>query len=157
MQIGQSRNLSGRLIKIVEGNAEILTQSVVQALQASPLTSSYHRLLYHDVYDRVYAIYHGLGLWLWGKSTPAIENWYRELGAERREEGIPLGQVLWALVLTKNHLISYLDAYSFADSAVELYQKQEFDRIIGHFFDRAMCYAAEGYERAAATHPKMVH
>jgi hypothetical protein len=155
MRIGQSRNLSGRLIKIIEGNAEVLTQAVVQKLQASPLTSSYHGLSNRDIHDRVYAVYHELGLWLWEKSTPAIETWYGGLGEQRCEEGVPLGQVLWALVLTKDHLISYLDAYSFADSAVELYQQQEFDRIIGHFFDRAMYYTAEGYEHTATAHRKM--
>jgi hypothetical protein len=29
---------------------------------------------------------------------------------------------------------------------MELYRQQELDRLIGHFFDRAMCYAAEGYQ-----------
>jgi len=33
---------------------------------------------------------------------------------------------------------------------VELYQQQEFDRLIGHFFDRAVCYTAEGYGRLAS-------
>jgi len=30
---------------------------------------------------------------------------------------------------------------------MELYQQQEFVRLIGHFFDRALCYTTEGYER----------
>ena len=37
-----------------------------------------------------------------------------------------------------------------ADSAVELYRQQELDRLIGQFFDRAVCYAAEGYQRDAS-------
>jgi hypothetical protein len=49
--------------------------------------------------------------------------------------------------LTKDYLRAYISAWAFADSAVELYRQQELDRLIGHFFDRAMCYAAEGYER----------
>jgi hypothetical protein len=149
----QSQSLSGRLIRIVEDNAETLTEGAVKKLQASVLTSSYHDLPYREIYDRVYGVYHNLGRWLWEKSTPAIETWYNELGEERCKRGVPLGQVLWALVLTKDYLIGYLDACSFADSALELYQQQEFDRIIGHFFDRAICYVAEGYERAAAHRP----
>ncbi|HTU35429.1 MAG TPA: hypothetical protein VMF66_16620, partial [Candidatus Acidoferrum sp.] len=38
--------------------------------------------------------------------------------------------------------------WGLADSAVELYRQQELDKLVGHFFDRAMCYMAEGYERA---------
>jgi hypothetical protein len=155
MRIGQNGNLSGRLIKVVEGNAELLTQDVVMKLQTSPLTPAYHGLSDREIHGRVYAVYHEMGVWLWEKSTSVIETWYARLGGERCEEGIPLGQVLWALILTKDHLVNFMDTYSFADSAVELYQQQELDRIIGHFFDRAMCYTVEGYERAAATHRKM--
>jgi len=156
MRIGQNQNLSGRLIKIVEGNADLLTQGVVKRLRASPLTPAYHGLSHSEIYDRVYAVYHEMGVWLWEKSTSVIETWYARLGEERCEEGVPLSEVLWALVLTKDHLINYLDTYSFADSAVELYQQQELDRMVGHFFDRAMCYTVEGYERVAVTHRKAV-
>ncbi len=156
MQIGQNQILSARLIKIVEENAEVLTEGVVKKLRESARTSSYHGLTHHEIYDRVYAVYHELSLWLWEKSSRAIESWYGELGEERHKEGIPLAQVLWALVLTKDSLIGYLDEHSFADSALELYQQQELDRIIGHFFDRAMCYTAVGYERGAATTRKTV-
>lgn len=151
MSINQSGSLSGRLIRIVESDAEALTAGAVKKLQESPRTTSYHELAYRDLYDRAYAVYHDLGQWLWEKSNPAAETWYNDLGEKRCEEGIPLDQVLWALILTKDHLISHLDACGFADSAVELYQQQEFDRIIGHFFDRAICFAAEGYERCAAS------
>lgn len=152
MSINHNRSLSGRLIRIVEENAEALTVGAVAKLQSSTMTASYHALSYQEVYDRVFAVYHDLGQWLWEKSNPAIETWYNELGEERCEESVPLGQVLWALIMTKDHLIGYLDACALADSAVELYQQREFDRIVAHFFDRAICYAAEGYERFAASH-----
>jgi hypothetical protein len=37
-----------------------------------------------------------------------------------------------------------------ADSPLELHREQELYRLIGHFFDRAVCYAAEAYEREAS-------
>jgi hypothetical protein len=154
MSINKNQSLSGRLIRIVEANAATLTEGAVKKLQASPHTSSYHTLAQRELYERVYEVYHDLGRWLWEKSNSAIERWYGELGEVRCKEGVPLEHVIWALVLTKDHLIDYLDATSFADSAVELYQQQEFDRIIGHFFDRAICYAVQGYESFAATHGK---
>jgi hypothetical protein len=152
MSINQNRSLSGRLIAIVEQNAQALSEGAIKLLQSSHRTSAYHDLSHRDLYDRAFEVYHDLGRWLWEKSNSTVESWYNELGKKRCEEGIPLAQVVWALILTKDHLISYLDASGFADSAVELYQQQEFDRIIGHFFDRAICYAAEGYERETASH-----
>jgi hypothetical protein len=39
-----------------------------------------------------------------------------------------------------------------ADSALELHREQEIYRLIARFFDRAVCYAAEAYEREASLH-----
>jgi hypothetical protein len=150
MSFHENRNLSDRLIKIIEANAENLTKGTIEKLQQSSRTISYHALSYEELYSRIYRVYHDLGRWLWENSNQAVESWYRELGEQRRREGIPLVEVLWALVLTKDRLVNYLDACGPVDSIMELYRQQEFDRIIGHFFDRAMCYAAEGYSRRPA-------
>lgn len=150
----QNQHLSDRLISIIEGNAEAFTQGTVKNLQSSARTESYHNLPYDEIYNRVYAVYHDLGRWLWGKSSEAVQAWYSALGHKRCAEGVPLSEVLWALIFTKDRLIAYLDGCGLVDSAVELYQQQEFDRLIGHFFDRAICYAAEGYQQHAAEQKK---
>jgi hypothetical protein len=146
----QNRHLSDRLIKTIEANAEELAQGTVKKLQTSPRSESYHQLSHRDLYNRCYEIYHHLGLWLWEKSDHAIQAQYNELGERRFEEGIPLTQVLWALVLTREHLLEYLAGCGLVDSAMDLYQQQEFVRLISHFFDRALCYTAQGYERSAS-------
>lgn len=150
MLSSQHPNFSDRLIRIIERNAEQVTQSTVKKLQSSPRTSSYHEMSSDDLHSRVYEVYHNLGLWLLEKSTEAVRAWYNALGEKRCEEGVPLAEVLWALVLTKDRLLEYLAANGLVDSAMELYQQREFDRLIAHFFDRAACYAAEGYERRAS-------
>lgn len=155
MSPNQNRNLSDRLIRIIESNSEDLTQSTINKLQTSPRTNSYHSLPYKELYTRGHEVYHDLGRWLWGKSNQAVQAWYNELGETRCSQGIPLTEVLWALVLTKDCLMEYLDKCGLADSAMQLYQQQEFDRLIGHFFDRAICYAAEGYEHFLSEHSKV--
>ena len=143
----QNRHLSDRLIRTIESNAEEFAQSTVKQLRSSPRTESYHKLPDADLYNRCYVVYRNLGRWLWEKSDQAVQARFNELGERRCQEGIPLPEVLWALVLTKDRLLEYLAAYALADSAMELYQQQELDRLIGHFFDRAVCYTAAGYER----------
>lgn len=154
MSFNQSRNLSDRLIKIIEANAEELTKGTVKKLQENTRTVSYHALSHEELYSRIYRVYHDLGRWLWENSNETVESWYRELGEQRRREHIPLVEVLWALVLTKDRLVNYLDACGPVDTLFELYRQQEFDRIIGRFFDRAMCYTAEGYSRQPAVREK---
>jgi hypothetical protein len=149
MSSNQNKHLPDRLIRAIESNAEELTQGTVKKLQSSPRTETYHKLSRNELYNRCYEIYHNLGLWLWEKSDQAIQARYNELGVKRSAEDIPLEQVSWALVLTKERLLEYLGGCGLGDSAMELYQQQEFVRLIGHFFDRALCYTAEGYERHA--------
>jgi hypothetical protein len=139
-------NLSDRLIRIIENNAEELTESTVKKLQNNPRTHAYHKLSHHEMHERCYEVYHNLGLWLWEKSEEAIQARYNQLGKTRHGEEIPLSEVLWALVLMKDRLIEYLNSTGLVGSAMELYQQQELDRLIGHFFDKAVCYTAAGYE-----------
>jgi hypothetical protein len=138
------------LIRAIESNAEEFAHSTVKKLRSSPRTESYHKLPDKDMYDRCYEVYRHFGRWLWEKSDEAIQARFNELGEKRCREGIPLAEVLWALVLSKDRLLEYLGAYALADSAIELYQQQELDRLIGHFFDRAVCYTAASYERQAS-------
>lgn len=145
----KNRHLSDRLIRTIENNAEDLAQGVVKKLHTNPRTESYHRLSQRDVYNRCYEIYHNLGLWLWEESDHAIHKRYVELGERRFDEGIPLAQVLWALIFIKERLLEHLGDCGMVDSAMDLYQQQEFVRLINRFFDRAVCYTGEGYERKA--------
>jgi hypothetical protein len=144
--VRETNSLAGRLIALIESHAEELTRGTVQKLQANPHTPSYRNLSYNDVYGKVFDVYNNIGRWLLEKTDRAIQTEYNELGERRLKEGIPLSEVVWALVLTKRHLHMYVSAWAFADSAVELYRRQEFDRMIGQFFDRAICYTVEGYE-----------
>jgi hypothetical protein len=150
MPSNHNGSIAGRLIWVAEHNAGPLTDGAVRKLLNSPRIPAYHHLPYNDLYDRAYDVFHDLGQWLWEKSESAVRQCYNDLGEKRWAEGIPLDQVLWALVLTKDHLLSYLDLHGLDDSAVLLYQRQEFDRMVGHFFDRAVCYTTEGYARRAA-------
>jgi hypothetical protein len=145
----QPQHLSSQLISVVECHANKLTRDTIQKLQTSPRTPSYNSLAYSELTYRISEIYQNLSHWLCDKTDPVIRSWYNELGEKRFKEGIPIQELLWALILTKHQLMSYLDSCALADSAIELYRQQELDRFIDRFFDRAIFYAAEGYARAA--------
>jgi hypothetical protein len=145
--VHENRNLAGRLIGLIESNAEQLTRSTVESLRTNPRTRSYRTLSSDDLYSRVYDVYHDLGLWLFEKADGAIQSRFNEMGEMRFKQGVPLHEVLWAMILTKNHLRNHLAAWALADSAVELHRQRELDQAIAQFFDRAMYYTTEGYER----------
>ena len=145
--VHENHNLAGRLIGLIESNAEQLTRSTVENLRTNPRTRSYRTLSSDELYGRVYDVYRDLGLWLFEKADNAIQSRFNEVGEIRFKQGVPLHEVLWAMILTKNHLRNHLAAWSLADSAVELHRQRELDQAIAQFFDRAIVYTSEGYER----------
>lgn len=151
----ESQMFSPRLIKLIESRADELSRAVVLKVQGNPRTASYRRLPVDELRSSVYDVYHDLGRWLLEKTDPAVQARYNSVGKRRFAEGLQLSEILWALVLTKNQLTQYLAAWALADSAVELYRQQEFDRLIGQFFDQAAYHVAKTYEmeRIQETHP----
>jgi hypothetical protein len=142
--------LSDRLVRMIEDHAEELTRGLIHDLQSNPRTPAYHRLSHADLQHRVYDVYRNLGHWLGHETEKAIEATYSELGKKRSAESFPLSEVVYALILTKYHLRDYIGTAGLVDSAVELYQEQELQRLVGRFFDRAIYYTVKGYEHKAA-------
>jgi hypothetical protein len=141
--------LSVRLVRIIEDHAEELTRALIKELQSNSRTAAYHRLSHADLQDRLYDVYRNLGHWLGHETDKDVEATYSVLGKKRAAEGIPLSEVVYALILCKYHLRDYIRSAGLVDSAVELYQEQELHRLVGHFFDRAIYNTVKGYEREA--------
>jgi len=139
-----------RLVRMIEEHAEQLTRGVLHDLATNTRTPAYHKLPREELHRRLYDVYHNLGRWLGEKTDEMIRTSYNELGQKRCIEGIPLSEVVYALVLTKYHLWDYIRSSGLVDSAVELYQEQELHRLLDHFFDKATYYTVQGYEHEAA-------
>lgn len=142
--------LSARLVKLIEQHAEELTRSVLGELASDPRTPAYHRLPGDELHRRIFDVYHNLGRWLGDRSDEAVGPTYAALGRRRLGEGVPLSEVVCALILTKHHLNRFIRSSSFADSAVELYQEEELTLMVDQFFDKAVYHVVRGYEKAAA-------
>jgi hypothetical protein len=145
--------LAARLVRRIEDHAEELTRAVLNDLGSNPRTPAYHRLSLEELHDRVYDVYHHLGRTLGEESEAAIEASYAELGRRRFGEGIPLHEVVYALILTKYHLRDYIRASGIVDSAVDLYQEEDLHIRVGRFFDKAVYFTVKGYEEATQQPP----
>lgn len=143
--------LSARLVRMIEDHADQLTRGLVHQLKRHKQTPHYHNLPEHELHNRVYDVYRNLGEWLTYKSDETIKVSYIELGKRRFAEKIPLSEVVYALILTKRHLWDYIRYAGLLDSAIELYQEQELQRLLGQFFDKAIHCAVCGYERETAS------
>jgi hypothetical protein len=73
-----------------------------------------------------------------------------DIGARRQSQRVPLSQVIWVIVLTKENLWDFIRKESVLDRPVEVFGELEMLQLLEQFFDRAIYYATVGYEMATA-------
>jgi hypothetical protein len=93
-----------------------------------------------------------LSEWLLTKTGHDIEQRYFEIGERRASQGVLLSDFCWAIVMTKEHLWEFLQRQGFMRGPVDIYGEMELLRLLDQFFDRALCFATEGYEQYVQQH-----
>jgi hypothetical protein len=141
---------SYRLVRLIETHADALAAALEQKVQGSLQVPHFRNISSHELRERVYEIYRHLGEWLLGKNELDIEHRYREIGARRARQRVPLSEVAQAIVLTKENLWEFLKDEAVMDRAVEIMGELELLQMLEMFFDRAIYYAAVGYEEEIA-------
>ncbi|MFZ0478528.1 MAG: hypothetical protein WAL71_05215 [Terriglobales bacterium] len=145
--------LAYKLVRLIETHSEALSASLLVKVQSSEWTRSYRNVPPADLKDRVYEIYHHLGEWLLGKgATFDIEQRYEEIGTRRVHQGVPISELIWVIILTKENLWDFLHRESLPERPIEAFGELEMLQLLDQFFDRAIYYASIGYERAIAAH-----
>jgi hypothetical protein len=145
--------LASRLIHLIEDNSDELARGLLEKLQRSPRTAQLAaQVPAEELHERTYEIYRNLTDFLGTTAESELERRYSELGARRAAQGVPFSHFLWAVLLTKQHLHEFIQREGFLERPMELVQQLELLRSLDQFFNRALYYAAVGYERARAAH-----
>ena len=148
--------LSAYLVRLVEQHADALTAELVADLQRNPHTASFNRLSGDELHHRAHFIYHGLGNWLANPDDPALMSRFQALGRQRFHDRIPLDELVFALILTKQHLRDKIRSVGNVASALELHNELHLHSLIGRFFDKMLHAVVQGYEagRHEVEHPR---
>jgi hypothetical protein len=141
---------SYRLVRLIESHADALASALEERVQGNSQVSHFRDVSAQELRQRVYEIYGHLGEWLLGKNELDVEQRYREIGSRRATQKVPLSEVIQAIVLTKENLWEFLKSEAMADRAVEIMGELELLQMLEMFFDRAIYYAAVGYEDKVA-------
>lgn len=143
-----------RFVRLIEDHSDALASGLLRKVQLSPHCTGFDKVPHEELRQRVYEIYRHLGEWLLHKNEGDIEQRYMEIGRRRARQGVPLSQVIWAIVLTKHNLWEFILDEAFPDRPVEILGRQELLQLLDQFFDRAMHAAAVGYEEAVEANTK---
>ena len=142
-------NVSQKLVELIEKSADELTVNWLNNVKKNAKTPTYGRFNEKDLYQRAYRVYSQLGKWLSrDTSQEEIKSYWTGLGLARRREGFSLSEVIHAIALLRRHLWSKVQSEGLLDSAYDLFQAMELYNQVTLFFDRAVFYAAFGFETA---------
>ena len=139
--------LAVKLVQLIENRSEQLSRELSEKVWNSPRCSDLHKVPSNELEARTHEIYRNLSDWVLHKTEAELEQRYTELGARRAEQGVAYSHFHWAITATKEHLRAFVQREGLSDSAMELHGELELMHMLGKFFDRALYYAAMGYER----------
>ena len=142
--------LSTRLIRLIETHADELASGLVAHLKTHPRTPSLHHFSEERLRDPAFAIYRHLGDWLSGQQEEELRKTYERFGEQRAQEGLPLSEIIYALTVTKNHLLEFAKSAMEGGTTLDALGLRDLILQVVRFFDHATYSAALGYEKAFA-------
>jgi len=138
------------LVNLIETHAEQLTDKVIRAVRANPRTAFLHGVSEIELRQRAFDLFRNLGRWLGEKSEAEIAAAYGDLARQRCREGVPLQELIYALILVKHQLWDYIQQNDPPESGATLYERDQLDMMVGRFFDAALFHTVKGYEETWA-------
>jgi len=149
--------LGWRLVRLIETHSDQLARGLLDRIENSEHCREFvQKVPPEDLKQKVYEIYQHLGQWLLKKTEHDVEQRYIAIGERRAAQGVPLSQLMFVIVATKEHLWEYVTKEAMADRPVQLFQELELFQLVEQFFDRAVYFAAIGYERYQSAATRMV-
>jgi hypothetical protein len=138
---------SRKLVDLIECSADELTASYVLSIQRDPRMPMYQGFNQKEIFRRAYRVYSQLGKWISHETTrEEMKDYWTALGRQRRKEGFPFSEIVLSLCHIRRQLWEKVQAEGVLDTALDLYQAMDLHNRVVLFFDRAMYFAAAGYE-----------
>jgi hypothetical protein len=144
--------IARKLIELIEKHCDDLATGLAEKLHRSSRTAGFLVIPREELVHATRSLYHNLGDWLLTKTDAEIEMRFVEIGKRRYMQKVPLDDVVWGIILSKETLWGFLRRESLADRALDLFNQLEFLQVMDGFFDRAIYYAVSGYEQAKHAH-----
>ena len=153
--------IAAKLIEMIEIHANQLTNKSVEDLITNARTHGFRTVPPDELKDRVFEIFHHLGAWIADPRSERIEAEFTSWGRRRFSQGIPLSEVICAVILLKQHLRRFIADNGLAQASfprvegdyvlpIHLQSLQDLNASVGQFFDEALYCLARGYEAAGS-------
>ena len=152
--------ISGKLIELIEIHAAELSTDTARDLTTNSRTPGFRAVPQRDLERRLFEIFHHLGNWIGDPGNSRVRTEFEEWGQRRFDQSIPLSQVVYAIILIKQHLRRYIADHGLVDASfppvereyvlpMHLHSLQDLNTRVGQFFDEALYHLAHGHEAHA--------
>lgn len=152
--------VAARVVELIEIHADRLTNEVARNLVGNVRTAGFRRVRAEELEQRIFQILHHLGTWIESPKGEQVRAEFSEWGRRRFEEGIPLSEMVYAVLLLKGTLRRYIRDNGLVEEAVprmhgegvlpvHLHGLMELNSRVNEFFDEAIYHLCAGYETAA--------
>ena len=152
--------IAAKLVELIEIHSPQLTRDVARDLATNERTRSFRDVREHDLEQRIFQLLSHLGNWIGDPQSPMVRAEFSDWGRRRFDQGIPLSELISAVIILKQHLRQYVADNGIVDAAfplterdyvmpLHLHSLQELNARIGLFFDEALYELARGWEEQA--------
>ncbi|MBC8175576.1 MAG: NUDIX hydrolase [Candidatus Marinimicrobia bacterium] len=151
---GGSRQPKGKmpsdsLFEIINRDSQIITENWVADVISNATTIHYSTQPREEVYEKAHIVISQFGQWIIhpGERMEDIWTYFQTIGAERRDEGYKLSEVISALSLIRKHIFAHVFSQGGVwEKPIEMYRSMEFASRVNLFFDKATYHITHGYE-----------
>lgn len=138
--------LSDGLIAVVEDNSDRIVDLWLDDVTTNPSTPGYRDLDAESLRTRAGELLRQFPVWLRDQSPEGpVKGFYVDLGRQRKEQGVPLAELISSISLLKKHIWMFTYSFGVWEGALDIYRMFELGERLVYFFDRALYYAAWGY------------
>lgn len=138
--------LSDVLVEMIRDHAATIAEQWLLDVRGNATTAAYRGLDADDLRRRAARAISQFGRWLKGDEASAeVRSFYDELGGARRDEDVPVHELVSSLTLLKKHLWTFLQTHEVWQRPIDVYRVLEFNRLMATFFDKATYHAIRAY------------
>lgn len=151
-----------RLVELIEIQAHRLAADVAQDLMTNERTIGFRNVSRVDLEERMFQLLHHLGNWISDRRSEKVQLEFADWGRRRFNQGIPISQIVFAIIILKQHLRRYIRDHGLVEASfprvdgdyvlpMHLHSLQDLNAQVGLFFDEALYHLAQGYETQLTT------
>ncbi len=152
--------IGAKLVELIEIHAPRLMSDIAEDLVTNQRTLGFRVVRPQDLEQRIFQILHHLGDWIGDPRSEKVQAEFADWGRRRFDQGIPLSELVYAIIVIKQHLRRYISDNGLVDASfprvehdyilpLHLHSLQELNARVGQFFDEALYNLACGYEEQA--------